>query len=227
LGHDSTLVGATEPERFLSEVSERPPSPGRPAIMKLAYEAGGWMERGRGQLRAGCGALLRKTPSNLRTGFWASVAVLAAGTVVAQAVPVLVSPILTRLYTPHDFGILALFASTLAIITTVAGLRFEFSAVLAPKQDDAVNLLAAALLLVMVSAALTGILVTGPLVTLWPGLKPLQPHAVVLAIAVWLTGAFLCVEHWAVRTKAYRAVAAARIRQGMAGALCQFLLFKV
>jgi len=191
------------------------------------YEVGGWMDRGGGQLRAGCAALLRKTPLNARTGFWASVATLAAGTVVAQAVPVLVSPILTRLYTPHDFGILALFASTLAIITTVAGLRFEFSAVLAPKHDDAVNLLATALLLVMVSAVLTGIAVTGPLVTYLPGLRPLQPHAAILAVAVWLTGAFLCVEHWAVRVKAYRAVASARIRQGIAGALCQCLLFKV
>lgn len=226
-GSRSASVGATEPERFLSAVSGRPPSPSPPAIMRLVYEVGAWIDRGGCQLRSGWTALLRKAPLNARTGFWASVATLAAGTVIAQAVPVLVSPILTRLYTPHDFGILALFASTLAIITTVAGLRFEFSAVLAPKKDEALNLLATALLLVLVAAVLTGIAVAGPLVHYLPGMKPLQPHAAVLAIAVWLTGAFLSVEHWAVRAKAYRAVASARIRQGIAGALCQCLLFKV
>jgi O-antigen/teichoic acid export membrane protein len=201
-----------------------------PGIMKLIYEIGLWIDRSESKLRLKLAALLRKTPLRAlmtRTGFWASVATLAAGTVVAQAVPVLVSPILTRLYTPHDFGILALFASTLAIITTVAGLRFEFAAVLAAKKRDAVNLLATALLLVTLAAILTGVAGGLRLFQYVPGLIPLQPYWAVLAIAILLTGAFLCLEHWAVRVKAYRSVAAARIRQGFAGALCQCLLFKV
>lgn len=48
-----------------------------------------------------------------RSSFARNVAVLAGGTAVGQAIVVLASPILTRLYTPEDFGVLAVYTSFL------------------------------------------------------------------------------------------------------------------
>jgi O-antigen/teichoic acid export membrane protein len=44
-----------------------------------------------------------------------------------QAITVLVSPILTRLYTPEDFGVFGVYASILGIVTVVASLRYEYA----------------------------------------------------------------------------------------------------
>ncbi len=41
------------------------------------------------------------------------------GTTIAQAIPVAISPILTRLYSPDDFGVLALFMSIPLIFSTM------------------------------------------------------------------------------------------------------------
>jgi O-antigen/teichoic acid export membrane protein len=58
-----------------------------------------------------------------KSSFARNVAVLVGGTAVGQAIVVLASPILTRLYTPEDFGVLAVYASLLGILSTVAALR--------------------------------------------------------------------------------------------------------
>lgn len=49
------------------------------------------------------------------------------GTALAQLVPLLVSPILTRLYSPELFGIFASFVAISTIIGSIASLRYEVS----------------------------------------------------------------------------------------------------
>ena len=43
------------------------------------------------------------------------VLILLTGTTVAQSIPVAISPLLTRIYTPEDFGLFALFVAITAI----------------------------------------------------------------------------------------------------------------
>lgn len=43
--------------------------------------------------------------------FARSVSILAGGTAAGQAIVVLASPLLTRLYSPEDFGLLAVYAA--------------------------------------------------------------------------------------------------------------------
>ena len=61
------------------------------------------------------------------------------GTTLAQAIPIIISPILTRIYTPEDFGLLALFLSITNIIGSIANGRYELAIMLPKKNDDAIN----------------------------------------------------------------------------------------
>lgn len=63
------------------------------------------------------------------------------GTGFAQAFPILTSPILTRLYTPNDFGIFGMVMSVAAIISIIATGRYELAIILPRKDSDAGNLL--------------------------------------------------------------------------------------
>jgi len=60
------------------------------------------------------------------------------GTTIAQAIPIAISPILTRIYTPEDFGVFALYMSIAAIISVIATGRYEMSIML-PKEDEDVK----------------------------------------------------------------------------------------
>lgn len=60
--------------------------------------------------------------------------VLMSGSVLAQAIPIVLMPALTRLFTPGDLGVLAVFTSVCAIAAVVATGRYE-QATLIPKEE--------------------------------------------------------------------------------------------
>lgn len=69
------------------------------------------------------------------------------GTTIAQAIPIAISPILTRLYSPQDFGVFALFLAVVGFFSVVSSARYE-QAILLPKEDeDAINIFALGLLI--------------------------------------------------------------------------------
>ncbi|HET9645323.1 MAG TPA: polysaccharide biosynthesis protein, partial [Burkholderiaceae bacterium] len=65
---------------------------------------------------------------------------LLAGGVLAQLVPLLLGPLLTRVYGPAEFGTYHLFSAVAANIGVVACARYEFALPLARDEDEADNL---------------------------------------------------------------------------------------
>ena len=57
--------------------------------------------------------------------FGRGVAVLGGGAAAAQAIAVAASPILTRLYSPADFGVLAVYTSLVSLLGAVAALSYH------------------------------------------------------------------------------------------------------
>ncbi|MAO65621.1 MAG: hypothetical protein CL666_11540 [Balneola sp.] len=71
----------------------------------------------------------------LKKDFYKDVGTLIGGTGISQLIPIAVSPILTRIYTPEDFGVLAFFMAFTSILGVVATGRYEM-AILMPKTDN-------------------------------------------------------------------------------------------
>lgn len=76
----------------------------------------------------------------LKSEFSKNVITLMFGTTIAQMIPMLISPILTRIYTPEDFGTYAVFLSVLAILSPIATLRYEQAIMLPKKSKSALEL---------------------------------------------------------------------------------------
>ena len=70
------------------------------------------------------------------------------GTAITQLIPILISPILTRIYLPEDFGIYSVYLAITSIIGVIATARYENAIVLAEKEEDI-------FLLVILSSCLT------------------------------------------------------------------------
>lgn len=75
-----------------------------------------------------------------KSEFSRNVLTLMTGTTIAQAIPIVISPILTRIYTPEDFGVFALFLAITTIIGSVANGRYELAIMLPEKDEDAINI---------------------------------------------------------------------------------------
>jgi O-antigen/teichoic acid export membrane protein len=75
-----------------------------------------------------------------KSEFSRNVLTLMTGTTIAQAIPIAISPILTRIYTPEDFGVFALYMSVVSIVSVVATGRYELAIMLPKKDEDAINI---------------------------------------------------------------------------------------
>jgi len=154
-------------------------------------------------------------------------ATLTVGTASAQAVTVLSSPILSRLYTPSQFGLLMLFLAVISITATAVTLRYE-TTILLPKEDEeesrALVYLAFGLASMIggVLAAISWLLpdsIRGLL-----GLAGLKQWMTVAVIASIGTAVITVVVGWFNRRKEYKKIAATRVMQSTAAALAGIIL---
>jgi O-antigen/teichoic acid export membrane protein len=144
----------------------------------------------------------------------ATMTLLAAGSA-AQALPLLLAPLLTRLYAPQEFGVYHLFAAVAANIAVVACLRYEFALPMARDDAEAHTLrtLCLRLLLIMfVVTALVGCIWTLAVAALWPLWLPW---------VVLMLGAVSVATLQATRERRFRPMAFARVLQHGGGAAMQ------
>lgn len=158
--------------------------------------------------------------------FARSVAVLAGGTALGQAVTVLTSPILTRLYTPEDFGILAVYTSMLGILSGVASLRYELAIPLPETDEDAANLLVLSLGIVVLVSLLVGLglWLLGDQSVRWANAPALRPYLWLLPVGIATVGTYQVFNYWAVRKQAFGRIARSKLHQGLGAALTQISL---
>ncbi len=163
-----------------------------------------------------------KLPSG---GFARSVITLMTGTTFAQALMILVAPILTRLYSPKDFGIFTLYSSVLGILAVVSCGRFELAIVLPEKDEDAANLLFLSILICFLMAGLT-LLLAGFFRT-WLanllGAPELAPWLWFLPLSLIAAGLFQAFNYWSIRRKQFSRLSARTIMQSTVTAGAQIL----
>lgn len=134
-------------------------------------------------------------------------------------ITVAAAPILTRLYGPESFGVLATFASILALLNVVSSLRYELAIAVAEDDDEAIALVWLCFVLVAISTALTALgvaLLGNHLVGLLdqPALKPLLW---LLPVGVLLMGLYQPLSYWAIRRKQFGLLAQTKFRQSIFG----------
>ena len=118
------------------------------------------------------------------------VVVLAGGTALGQLIAALSSPILTRFYTPGDFGVLATFISIFSLLLTVNSFRYELAITLPEDDGDAANITVLVLLLVISTTIVFGLvfLIFGGQLTSWLNISSLQPYLGLLLISLFGAG---------------------------------------
>lgn len=140
---------------------------------------------------------------------------LLAGGAAAQLLPLLAGPLLTRLYTPVEFGWYHLFAAVAANVAVVACARYEFALPLARDGAEADTLRALCLWLLLATGALcavAGAVWALVLAQAWPLWLP-------LAVLAW--GGLSLATLLATRAQRFHALAASRVVQHGGGALAQ------
>ncbi len=161
----------------------------------------------------------------IKNTFVKHVLTLMKGTAIAQFLPILISPILTRLYTPEQFGVFAIYIAVISVLTPIVSGRYELAIALPKEEKKAISLFTLTLLInVFVSLVVTVVVVIygegfADLLTLqetnWLYLIP---------VGLFLTGLFSSFTYLNNRWGRFRALSFAKINQSIGMAMTQLVL---
>ena len=170
---------------------------------------------------------MRMWVRNLRTllqgSFLANVASVGGGAAAGQAILLLASLLLTRIYTPEEFGVLAVFASVIGILMSVVAGRFEI-AIPIPGSDSAaaaITVLGFCLVTGVTFLTAGGVIVLGDSFVRWTNTDALRPYLWMVPVGLLGIGTYRVLNYWVIRRRAYTIVARTKITQNASRAASQ------
>lgn len=147
--------------------------------------------------------------------FYRDILTLMTGTSIAQAVPILLSPVLTRIYSPDDFGLFALYMAIVAVLSIVATGRFELAIMLPKTDNDAVNVvfLIGAISIIFSGFLFATVLIFNDSIAQILGNPEIKSWLYCVPLSVFLTGVYQGLNYWSNRKRHFKRLAISRVVQ--------------
>lgn len=151
---------------------------------------------------------------------------LVSGTLGGRLIAVAAMPLATRLYSPDDFALLAVYMGAVYIGAAVACLRFDIAIPVALDDKDAVHLVLLALLVAFSFAAslMIAALAMPQAVTALLGQPRLAPWLWMIPVGVLMAGSYSALQYSATRIRRFGSIAITRITQAVVGAVTLLVL---
>ncbi len=159
----------------------------------------------------------------LKSEFTKNTFVLVLGTVLAQAIPLILHPFLRRIYSAEDFGAMAVFLSIFSMVTIVSALRYEATIVLPKHNNEAANILTLTFIINLIFNVLILLIIIffkNPIVNFIGLPVKYADYLYFLPITSFLYSFYQSINYWLIRQKAFKASSINKIvRRGVEGFL--------
>jgi len=152
-----------------------------------------------------------------KSEFSRNVLTLMTGTTIAQAIPIAISPILTRIYTPEDFGIFALYIGIVSFIAIIVTARYEMAIVLPKTDEEAINIvgLSFIIMLSIVTFSTLAIFLFFEEILVLLNAQEVGNLLYLVPLSVFLSGLYQIFNYWANRKKNFRTMSSSQIGQSV------------
>jgi len=152
-----------------------------------------------------------------------NVLILTSGATVGYLIILLTSPILTRLYSPEEFGVLALYISVVGVLTPLITLKYELAIPLAPNERAAIAIVLLSFILAFIMSVLLFLfffLLKDEVAILF-GLDSTYEFLWLLILGLFGSGVYQILNLYAMRAKAYKIISKTRFYQNLGMATIQ------
>lgn len=148
---------------------------------------------------------------------------LAGGAALAHGITAAALPVISRLYTPSDFSVLAVFAGLMSVCSVAAALRFDLAIPLPENEQDSLTLIIIGLSASIATGIAVGIAVAfgGDAIASAVEAPSLAVLLWVLPIGVALSGASSVLQYWHARLGRFPLIARSRLVQASSSAAVQ------
>lgn len=159
--------------------------------------------------------------------FISHVATLTTGTAVSQGVNILAMLLLTRIFAPQAFGLLALFMTCVSLFSVLGGGRYEL-AIMLPEQDtEAVNVFYGSVF-ALIAISLLGLAVIAIFhlqIAALLGDAEVEPWLWSMPFVLFVMGLYQVFSYWCGRMKRFHQVAASRVALTVGTVVVQVAFF--
>lgn len=159
--------------------------------------------------------LKRLIENNLIKGFL----MISGGTAFIQIMNILFAPIITRIYSPDDYGILTLYTSMMAILIVFGSFYYESAIPIADTEEKAINVVALCFSILIFVVLILGMMLIAfgePLLNLMNA-EGLQRYRLLIPIGVLLTGLHNIFRKWTLRYKDFKSIFNSKLSQSITG----------
>lgn len=153
------------------------------------------------------------------------VLILVSGTALAQVITLLLAPVLSRIYSPSDFGMLAVYVSLTSTFGVIASLRLEYAIPAADSDSEAWAVLRTAVRISAIIGTfllLVGLIFGQPVANAF-GQPQLAPFLPLLGVAIFSMGVFQSLVQWNARNGSFSLVASSQIGRSVTTNTVQLL----
>lgn len=158
--------------------------------------------------------------------FGRSMAMLVGGTAASQLILALSSPLLTRLYTPADFGVLGVYTALVLLLGVTVGLGYMIAIPLPEEEGDAANVVVLSLVVGAVMSAGYGVLsvVFGQEYADLMNVPELGAYMWLVPFGLMGSCVYLTLYHWSIRAHGFSVIARTKVNQAVARVGVQVVL---
>jgi O-antigen/teichoic acid export membrane protein len=144
---------------------------------------------------------------------------LVSGTIGGRLIALAAMPLVTRLYSPDDFALLAVYLSMVSMGGAVACLRLDVAIPVARDDRDAANLLVSALIIaVTLTTALFTLVLSAPQAVSGFIEQPnLTPWLWMIPLGILFSANYSILQFWATRSRRFGSIARTRVTQALIG----------
>ncbi|USB33029.1 oligosaccharide flippase family protein [Paenibacillus sp. YPG26] len=158
--------------------------------------------------------------------FLRSVLVLASGTLISQLIILATLPLVTRLYTPAEYGTYSIYLSVMGILLMLVSFSYENAVTLPEDDKTASSVLGLCLLICSGVSVVSGIaiyLLQQPL-SVWLQDRDLPHYSLLFAISLFFGGCYQILNYWLIRKKHYHKLARTKYTQSIGQVSSQITL---
>ena len=134
--------------------------------------------------------------------------ILVIGAVIAQGIPLLLHPVLRRIYTPEDFGAMAVYLNIFGMLTIVSALRYEATIVLPKNNNEAANILSLTFIINIIFSSILFLIIIffkNEVVHLLNFPEKYSNYLYLLPVVSSIFGIYQSINYWLIRQKAFKA----------------------
>ena len=146
----------------------------------------------------------------LNSRFTKNVLLLVGGTTFAQLFNTIVTPIITRLYHPEEYGVLTFYITLISLLTIISSLKYEYGIAISSNDNKAINIL-----VLSICVLLFFVCCISPVFFVLSKIYEILKFWYLIPIGILFAGLYNIFLQWALRKRDFKSISKTKIIQSV------------